>query len=64
MRQRQIVAMIDTREDGEMSELTFFLEGFWTLIGRRLPHDEFRHFRVDHVAALTVSDEHIPDQPG
>lgn len=70
VRQHQVVAVTYTREDGETSERSlwplglFFWGKHWTLIGWCLLRDEFRHFRVDRIGALTVLDERFPDQPG
>ncbi|WP_294355402.1 YafY family protein [Propionivibrio sp.] len=58
------------REDGATSERTlwplglFFWGRHWTLIGWCLLRDEFRHFRVDRIGQLTVSEERFPDQSG
>ncbi|MFT3847150.1 MAG: YafY family protein [Propionivibrio sp.] len=70
VRQRRIVTMAYTREDGEMSERTlwplglFFWGRHWTLIGWCLLRDGFRHFRVDRIGQLTVSEDTFPDLPG
>lgn len=70
VRRHQIVRMTYTREDGEISERVlwplglFFWGRNWTLVGWCLLRNDFRHFRVDRVQQLTVSDETYPDQPG
>lgn len=70
VRQRRIVRMAYAREDGTASQRTlwplglFFWGRNWTLIAWCLLRDGFRHFRVDRVQHLAVSDETFPDQPG
>jgi len=70
VRKRRIVRMAYAREDGTASERTlwplglFFWGRNWTLIGWCLLRDGFRHFRVDRVQHLIVSDETFPDQAG
>jgi len=70
VRQRRLVRVAYTREDGAASERDlwplglFFWGKHWTLIGWCLLRDEFRHFRVDRVGRLDVSTEHYPDLPG
>ena len=70
VRKRRIVRMAYAREDGTASERTlwplglFFWGRNWTLIAWCLLRDGFRHFRVDRVQHLIVSDETFPDQAG
>lgn len=70
VRQRQIVRIAYTREDGTPSERElwplglFFWGRHWTLIGWCLLRGEFRHFRVDRIGRLDVQPERYPDQPG
>jgi predicted DNA-binding transcriptional regulator YafY len=70
VRGHRIVHVAYTREDGEKSERVlwplglFFWGKNWTLVGWCLLRNDFRHFRVDRVQQLTVSDETYPDQPG
>lgn len=70
VRKRKIVCMTYTREDGESSERAlwplglFFWGQNWTLIGWCLLREGFRHFRVDRIGQLSVSDESFPDQSG
>jgi predicted DNA-binding transcriptional regulator YafY len=70
VRRHRIVRMTYTREDGETSERIlwplglFFWGRNWTLVAWCLLRNDFRHFRVDRVQQLTVSDETYPDQPG
>jgi len=62
--------MAYAREDGQASERTiwplglFFWGKNWTLIGWCQLRNSFRHFRVDRVQGLNVSDETYPDQKG
>ncbi len=62
--------MAYTREDGEASERTlwplglFFWGKNWTLVGWCLLRDGFRHFRVDRIQQLMVSEETYPEQQG
>ena len=70
VRKRRIVRMAYAREDGAASERTlgplglFFWGRNWTLVGWCLLRNGFRHFRVDRVQQLVVSDETFPDQAG
>ena len=70
VRKRRIVRMSYQREDGEPSERTlwplglFFWGKNWTLVGWCLLRDGFRHFRVDRVQQLMVSEESFPEQKG
>ena len=70
VRQRRVVRMAYTREDGTASQRTlwplglFFWGRNWTLVGWCLLRDGFRHFRVDRFQDLDVGDESYPDQPG
>lgn len=70
VRKRRIVRMSYARQDGQASERTlwplglFFWGQNWTLIGWCLLRDEFRHFRVDRIGQLRVSDESYPVQVG
>jgi len=70
VRKRRIVRMAYAREDGTASERTlwplglFFWGRNWTLVGWCLLRNGFRHFRVDRVQQLVVSDETFPDQAG
>ncbi len=70
VRKQRIVRMAYQREDGEVSERTlwplglFFWGRNWTLVGWCLLRDGFRHFRVDRVQQLTVSEETFPEQKG
>ena len=70
VRKRRIVRMAYKREDGELSERTlwplglFFWGRNWTLVGWCLLRDGFRHFRVDRVLQLMVSEETFPEQKG
>jgi len=70
VRKRRVVRMAYAREDGTASERTlwplglFFWGRNWTLVGWCLLRDGFRHFRVDRVQQLVVSDETFPDQKG
>jgi len=70
VRKRRIVRMAYAREDSAASERTlwplglFFWGRNWTLVGWCLLRDGFRHFRVDRVQQLVVSDETFPDQKG
>lgn len=70
VRKRRIVRMAYQREDGELSERTlwplglFFWGRNWTLVGWCLLRDGFRHFRVDRVQQLMVSEEMFPEQKG
>jgi len=70
VRKRRIVRMAYAREDGTASERMlwplglFFWGRNWTLIAWCLLRDGFRHFRVDRVQHLIVSDEIFPDQAG
>ncbi len=70
VRKRRIVRMSYQREDGEPSERTlwplglFFWGRNWTLVGWCLLREGFRHFRVDRVQQLMVSEETFPDQKG
>lgn len=70
VRRRKIVRMTYAREDGEISERTlwplglFFWGKNWTLVGWCLLRDGFRHFRVDRIQQLLVSEESYPDLPG
>ena len=70
VRQRQIVRIAYTREDGTPSSRElwplglFFWGRHWTLIGWCLLRGEFRHFRVDRIGRLDVQPERYPDQPG
>ena len=70
VRKRRIVRMAYAREDGQASERTiwplglFFWGKNWTLIGWCQLRNSFRHFRVDRVQGLNVSDETYPDQKG
>jgi predicted DNA-binding transcriptional regulator YafY len=70
VRKRRIVRMSYTREDGEASERTlwplglFFWGKNWTLVGWCLLRECFRHFRVDRVQQLMVSEETFPEQKG
>jgi len=70
VRKRRIVHMAYAREDGTASERTlwplglFFWGRNWTLVGWCLLRNGFRHFRVDRVQQLVVSDESFPDQAG
>lgn len=70
VRKRRIIRMSYEREDGKPSERTlwplglFFWGKNWTLIGWCLLRDGFRHFRVDRVQQLMVSEETFPEQKG
>ncbi len=70
VRKRRIVRMAYQREDGEASERTlwplglFFWGKNWTLVGWCLLRDGFRHFRVDRIQQLMVSEETYPEQQG
>lgn len=70
VRKRRIVRMTYKREDGEISERTlwplglFFWGRNWTLVGWCLLRDGFRHFRVDRIQQLVVSEENYPEQKG
>jgi len=70
VRHRQIIHIAYVREDGTSSARDlwplglFFWGRSWTLIGWCLLRDGFRHFRVDRVRSLGVSDETYPDQAG
>jgi len=70
VRKRHIVRMAYTREDGTASKRTlwplglFFWGRNWTLVGWCLLRDGFRHFRVDRIQGLSVSDDIFPDQEG
>ena len=70
VRQRRIVRMTYKREDGELSERTlwplglFFWGRNWTLIGWCLLREDFRHFRVDRIEQLRLSEETFPEQKG
>lgn len=70
VRKRRVVRMSYKREDGAASERTlwplglFFWGRNWTLIGWCLLRDGFRHFRVDRVQQLMVSEETFPEQNG
>lgn len=70
VRNRRIVRITYTRKDGAASERSlwplglFFWGPAWTLVGWCLLRDGFRHFRVDRIQQLSVSDERYPDQPG
>lgn len=70
VRKRRVVRMFYKREDGEPSERTlwplglFFWGRNWTLVGWCLLREGFRHFRVDRVQQLMVSEETFPEQKG
>lgn len=70
VRNRRIVRMAYAREDGTASERSlwplglFFWGHAWTLVGWCLLREGFRHFRVDRIQQLSVSDERYPDQAG
>ena len=70
VREHRIAHVTYTREDGQSSERTlwplglFFWGKHWTLVGWCLLRDSFRHFRVDRIEQLTVSNESYPKQPG
>ena len=70
VRQRRVVRMAYAREDGTASQRTlwplglFFWGRNWTLVGWCLLRGGFRHFRVDRIQELSVSDATFPDQKG
>ncbi len=70
VRKCRIVRIAYKREDGELSERTlwplglFFWGRNWTLVGWCLLRDGFRHFRVDRIQQLVVSDESYTEQRG
>jgi predicted DNA-binding transcriptional regulator YafY len=70
VRQRRVVRMAYTREDGTASQRTlwplglFFWGRNWTLVGWCLLRGGFRHFRVDRIQDLAVDVEGYPDMPG
>lgn len=70
VRAHRVVYMHYTREDGQRSERKlwplgiFFWGKNWTLVGWCLLRDGFRHFRVDRIDQMTVTEETYPNQPG
>ena len=70
VRERRIACMAYAREDGTASQRTlwplglFFWGRNWTLVGWCLLRDGFRHFRVDRIQELSVSNDRFPDQKG
>lgn len=70
VRKRQVIRMAYVREDTHPSDRElwplglFFWGKNWTLIGWCLLRNDFRHFRVDRIQALKVSEECYPDVAG
>lgn len=70
VRERRITHMAYVREDGSASQRSlwplglFFWGRNWTLIAWCLLRGGFRHFRVDRIQELSVSDDTFPDQKG
>jgi predicted DNA-binding transcriptional regulator YafY len=70
VRERRIARMAYVREDGTASQRSlwplglFFWGRNWTLIGWCLLRGGFRHFRVDRIQELSVSNDSFPDQKG
>ena len=70
VRQRRIVRLAYRRADGAASERAlwplghFFWGQNWTLVGWCLLRDGFRHFRVDRIEQLMVSEDAFPEQTG
>ena len=66
---RRFVEFDYAREDGERSHRRvrplglYFWGGVWTLATWCEMRKDFRNFRVDRIAALTVLDQQFPDDP-
>lgn len=67
---RHVAHVRYTREDGEQSERDllplglYFWGKTWTLVAWCEMRDDFRHFRLDRINALTLSARTFVDEPG
>ncbi|MCZ6474078.1 MAG: YafY family protein [SAR324 cluster bacterium] len=70
VRKQRVVTIRYVRADGESSERAvhplclFFWGSLWTMGGWCTLRQDFRHFRVDRIETLQVSEERYPELPG
>jgi predicted DNA-binding transcriptional regulator YafY len=70
IRKNRKVDMHYTREDGQQSERTihplglFYWGKVWTLVAWCELRDSFRHFRVDRIRSMEITEQAYPNIPG